>query len=155
MVAKLKVTVEGLNALSKRLKPDTLWRVPILDLVGEMRREADRLADQRVPRGATGKLAGAISSSMSGTATSPMAIIKQGNVTSRSHGAKRAFRYGPALDVSKKPAFRYRGGKAGRPTLGWWKKIPSLVNRILRARIKKAERAIEANFGRGSVGGGA
>lgn len=63
--------------------------------------------------------------------------------------SNRGFRYGWALQASKKIVYRYRGGpRAGRPTRRWFTGARPWIRKRLAERVARMARRVESRWGR-------
>lgn len=142
-VRDLKVTVEGAEALARKLDPDRLYAHPVEAMLAEGVRYGEQRAQERAPRGTTGQLWAGVGSELHAEARPMYGLVTLDAVSSR------GFKYGFALNAS--PRFHYRaggrrGGKSGRPTKGWFSKVLPLVRAYISRLRRNAESEIERNF---------
>jgi hypothetical protein len=141
--ATLRLTVDGADALARKLDPEHLYGRPVDGLLEAAARRGEQEASKRAPR-RSGQLVGSIRSQLHAVATPPYATVTANAV------ARDGFRYGYALDAS--PRYHYAGKR--RQTRGWFTKVPAIVRRIFGAIVKKAEKEIQAGFDAGGTIGG-
>lgn len=141
--ATLRLTVDGADALVKKLAPDHLYGRPVENLLEAAARRGEQEAKKRAPQ-RSGQLAGSVRSQLHAVAVDPYATVTADAV------ARDGFRYGYALDAS--PRYHYAGKR--RQTRGWFTKVLAIVRRILGAIVKRAEKEVEASFDAGGAVGG-
>lgn len=144
--SKFTVTVEvdklTLKRIQAKLNPTTLVGA---DLTAALRETVADGVDRirgRAPIGRTSVLA----SSVSG-AIDHRSIPLWGKITA--DASRGGFRYGWALQASKRVRYHYRhGGKTGRLTRRWFTGVKPWLRKRLEARLRTATRRVESRWAR-------
>jgi len=140
------VTVQAdpgaLRRLEARLDGAYLLRDGMRRLLRQAAEEGDRAVQSRVPIGGTYQLWMSIDH-----AVDPRPLPLWAKVTA--NATNRGFRYGWALQASKKIVYRYRAGtRAGRPTRRWFSGARARVRKRLKEQVALLRRDIEAKWRR-------
>ncbi len=135
--------IENLAEINKRLETDEVlgrafgdaMRASIASMYGSLMRW--------VPRG-KGALAASIEHEVQ-----QAPVPRWGRVFIRTMPTRRGFRYGGALEGSKKIRFRYSSGpQRGKLTRGWFSRTRSRTAAAIRKLFANVERQMESRFNR-------
>ncbi len=139
MPARVRVKVEGLDALSKKLNDTSLIREPAMRMLEDAARTVESVLKLRVPTGATGQLRASITHRLD-RGRQPYAAVVTASAVARSNG----FRYGYALDASAR--YHYRGRR--KQTRKWFSNALASVRSRASSALKKAEQEITQRWQR-------
>jgi len=147
--ATFKITVEGLETLAAKLRPEGLYGRPLASLLEDATTLALALATKRAPV-RSGALAGSLRKELRGTVVDPYGVVSFAV-------ANKGFRYGQALNASARYHYAASGGSVGtggkrrsggKSTKKWFTGIPGLVRGQLARLLKRADAEIEAQWAR-------
>lgn len=138
-MARYGIRIEGLKPLQKKLRAEPLYAEPLREALTEAGELVRDEAQRRAPV-ETGRLRRQIKLTVS-KARVPKSAIVRANVT------KRRFRYGWALNFSKKRPYRYRGTVwRGQRTLDWFGGARDRLSGRTRAILARAMARIERQW---------
>lgn len=138
-MARYGIRIEGLKELQKKLRAEHLYAEPLRGALKEAGELVLEEAQRRAPV-ETGRLRRQIKLTVS-KAKVPKSAVVRANVT------KRRFRYGWALNFSKKRPFRYRGtARRGARTFDWFGGARDRLAGRTRAILARAMTRIERQW---------
>lgn len=128
----IDIRVSGGPAMASALDAPTLTGPAVELLVNAGADRSQRIAQDRAPEKG-GKLKGSITKQMSGSLLS-----RRGKLTN--DVSNKGFRYGWALETSKRRVYRYRSsGPVGDSTRGWFSKTARLAADQIAADLARSD----------------
>ena len=128
----ISISVSGGPRITAALNPPALTGPAVELLVDAAAGRAHQVARDRAPQ-RNGRLAGAITRQMSGAG-----LTRRGKITN--DASNKGFRYGWALETSKRRVYRYRSsGPTGESTRGWFSKTARKVADQLAGEVSRAD----------------
>jgi hypothetical protein len=128
----ISLSVTGGPRIAAALDPQTLTGPAVEKLVDIAAERSHQLARDRAPN-KTGRLEASIRRQASGSR-----LTRTGKLTN--DVTNKGFRYGWALETSKRRVYRYRSsGPAGESTRGWFSRVARLVVDRLAADAARAD----------------
>lgn len=140
---RVKADFPGLTRLIAKVGDNALMAAPWREVIEEGARDLENRVRERVPTGETGVLASTVVRYVDPRPLPTVAMITADAV------GNGGFRYGWALQASRRIAYIYRHGpRTGRPTRKWMTGAMRGFRKALNVKLRDAALKIEANWRR-------